>query len=59
MRLRALPITLALLATLPAFALTPVAPPAVQREEVGNRRMAIVLRTGQPGDAPVRDERGA
>jgi len=37
MRLRALPITLALLATLPAFALTPVAPPAVQREEVGNR----------------------
>lgn len=37
MRLRALPFTLALLASLPTFAATPSPPPAVQREEVGNR----------------------
>lgn len=39
MRLRAVPLAfgLVLAAALPAFALTPAAPPAVQREEVGNR----------------------
>lgn len=36
MRFRVLPIVLALLATLPAFAMPP-APPEVKREEVGNR----------------------